>query len=470
MELIAAWDEAPPAAMIFGAVRALAPEGPAFLLDGALPSHPGGCWSFLGFSPSARFRAWGRRVWVDGKLCAVADPLDALDRWLKELGIGEEPPGEGVPPLRAGVVGTVAYDLGRLIEPRAAARPKRSRLPDLDLAAYEAVLAVNERSHRAELWWSRRGGQPPTWALLLVRADLWAMATPSPPAPTYRLAGMSLSPSDYAEAVRTVQKYIAQGDLYQANLTTQLLFEQQRAGDGLGLYWRLRESNPAPFAAYWEADGYAVLSTSPERFLRCDPRSRQIETCPIKGTQPRGETPQEDCARRAALLGSEKDAAELVMIVDLERNDLGRICEYGSVRVDDLRRVESFATVHHTVATVVGRLRAGVSWGEVLRATFPGGSITGAPKIRAMQLLDTLEPHRRGIYTGSLGYLDRSGGWDWNIAIRTALLVGTRLSVGVGGGIVADSVPELELQEVQAKVAGLLRALGEEGECSLISG
>lgn len=259
----------------------------------------------------------------------------------------------------------------------------------------------------------------------------------------------------YEAAVRRALEYIAAGDCYQVNLSQR--FAAPLEGPAWSLYERLRRRSPAPYAAYLDCGDHQVLSSSPELFLRV--RGRAVETRPIKGTRPRGGTPEEDAALRAELLSSAKDAAELVMIVDLERNDLGRVCEYGSVHVPALRELESYRNVHHLVATVQGRLRAELDPLGCLRALFPGGSITGAPKIRAMEIIEELEPVRRGVYTGAIGWVDAHGNGEWNIAIRTLLVKGSNAYFHVGGGIVADSDPASEYLETLAKARGMLRAL-----------
>ncbi|SDX38942.1 aminodeoxychorismate synthase, subunit I [Marininema mesophilum] len=263
----------------------------------------------------------------------------------------------------------------------------------------------------------------------------------------------------YRERLGRVQEYIARGDIYQANLSYQV--EGRVAGDSWDLYCVLRKTNPGAYAAYIRMPTYAILSSSPEQFIRR--QGDMIKTRPIKGTRPRGATEEEDEQYRDELAGSEKDQAELVMIVDLERNDFGRVCAMGSVEVTDLFAIDPHPTVWHQSAQVTGRLPEGTSMGEVLRMAFPGGSITGAPKIRSMQVIHELENQRRGIYTGSIGYVDPRGSSEWNIAIRTMTWVGGegRLSYRVGGGIVADSDPDLEFAETLAKGQGMVRAIEE---------
>jgi para-aminobenzoate synthetase component 1 len=260
----------------------------------------------------------------------------------------------------------------------------------------------------------------------------------------------------YLQVVARVREYILAGDIFQANLSQRL--EAPYDGDPWALYQRLRLRNPAPFAAYLEAPGLAVLSASPERFLRIE-TDGAVETRPIKGTRPRGIGPEHDAHLGRALVESEKDRAENLMIVDLLRNDLSRVCRPGSVRVPELFALEHFTTVHHLVSTVVGRLAPGVDAIDVLRATFPGGSITGAPKVRAMEIIAELEPSRRGVYCGSIGYLSVTGAADFSIVIRTFLARHGNMYFSAGGGIVADSEPEAEYLETLDKARALIGAL-----------
>jgi len=250
--------------------------------------------------------------------------------------------------------------------------------------------------------------------------------------------------------------YVFAGDIFQANLSQRL--EAPLVGTPLELYRRLRHRNAAPFAAYLDFGDLAIASSSPERFLRVDPDGR-VETRPIKGTRPRGLSPEHDAALAQALVESGKDRAENVMIVDLLRNDLSRVCRPGSVRVPELFALEHYPTVHHLVSTVVGELAPAQGPVDVLRAAFPGGSITGAPKVRAMQIIAELEPTQRAVYCGSIGYLSRTGALDTSIVIRTYLVLGRDVYVQVGGGIVADSDPDEEYQETLDKARGLVVAL-----------
>jgi para-aminobenzoate synthetase component 1 len=279
---------------------------------------------------------------------------------------------------------------------------------------------------------------------------------------SFRLVGplrSDFEKDEYAAAVSRVREHIFAGDLFQANLSRRV--EGRFEGSLSTLYERLRVHNPAPFSAYLGFGRSAVLCTSPERFLRVE--GARVETRPIKGTRPRTGDAAADAAAVCDLESSEKDRAELTMIVDVERNDLSRACRPGTVRVPRLAATEAYARVFHRVATVEGMLREGVGVVDLLRATFPGGSVTGAPKIRAMEILAGLERTARGPYTGAIGWIGSGGAADFAVAIRTLVARGERLAFRVGGGIVADSDPEAEWEETNAKARALEEALGAGG-------
>ena len=260
---------------------------------------------------------------------------------------------------------------------------------------------------------------------------------------------------EYLRAVAMAREYICAGDIFQVNLSQR--FEADLNIPPYELYQRLRQINPAPFASYLNFDDVSIIGASPERFLKVS--GDWVETRPVQGTRPRGKTEAEDKALAQELLSSMKDRAENIMIVDLERNDIGRVCRYGTVRVTETAVLETFPTVFHLTSTVVGRLSPGKGRVDLLKATFPGGSITGAPKIRAMEIIDELEPTRRSVYTGAIGYLSFDGGMDLNIVIRTILVKNGKAYFQVGGGIVYDSEPEAEYQETLDKGKALIQAL-----------
>jgi anthranilate synthase component 1 len=272
-----------------------------------------------------------------------------------------------------------------------------------------------------------------------------------------RIAVTEEDPAAYLHRVVAAQEYIRAGDIYQANLSRPWCGRLPEHYPAAALYQRLRASNPAPFAAFAQFGGLRILSSSPERLLQI--RDGHVRTRPIAGTHPRGKNAQEDQALADALVAHPKERAEHIMLIDLARNDLGRVCTGGSVRVDEYMAVETYAHVHHIVSNVTGELRDGVSPVEALRAVFPGGTITGCPKVRCMQIIAELEGAPRGPYTGSLGYLNHDGSGDFNILIRTMSLYGDELEFRAGAGIVADSRPERELEETRAKARGMLLAL-----------
>ncbi|OGW15452.1 MAG: aminodeoxychorismate synthase, component I [Nitrospinae bacterium RIFCSPLOWO2_12_FULL_47_7] len=262
--------------------------------------------------------------------------------------------------------------------------------------------------------------------------------------------------SGYMDMVKRVKRYIANGDIYQANIAQQ--FEMDFMGDPFQLYLQLRDINPSPFSGYLKFADLALVSSSPERLLKLD--EKLLETRPIAGTRPRGKTPDEDRQLTQDLLLNEKEKAEHLMLVDLERNDLGRICEYGSVRVSDLMFVEKYSHVTHIVSNILGTLAPDVTILDILQAVFPGGTITGCPKIRCMEIIDELEPSCRGPYSGSFGYIGWSKYMDLNIIIRTIIVKNHKACFHVGAGIVADSDPENEYNETLAKAAAMIEVLG----------
>ena len=460
----------PPAAFM-----RLADRPGAFFLDSALPNARFGRYSFIGCNPSLTLSCDLDEITVTRKGVSETfrgDPFDALRNIIAECrdrsgfaGTGRRAdPSESAEhvPFIGGLVGYLGYDLRHFVEKLPQTSRRDQRFPDIYLAFYDSALCYDEARKD---WWLFGEGDSAD----ILRGTAAQAGNPTEPYATGdiraserpRVRGgrmrSNLSRNEYLAAVQRIIDYITAGDIFQANFSRR--FECEIDVPAPLLYTRLRESNPAPFAAYIDVgDGRCVMSSSPERFLRVD--GRRVETRPIKGTRPRREDAAADTAMKRELLNSEKDAAELAMIVDLERNDLGRVCEFGTVRVDEARTLETYATVHHLVATVTGTMREGCDIVDLLRATFPGGSITGAPKIRAMEIIDELEPTARSIYTGAIGYIGLDGRADLNIAIRTLLLDGSRATFQVGGGIVADSQPEAEYQETMDKGMGIMRALG----------
>jgi para-aminobenzoate synthetase component 1 len=358
------------------------------------------------------------------------------------------------------LIGFLGYDLAPLIERLPRKAPRNSRVPDLRMALYDTAVTIDHETGKVVLRaWDLTGeGRDATER----RCRFWrrALRTAIESPRTIRTSTVGPLTSNftqeaYLRSVRRALEYIASGDAFQINLSQRL--EAEGTIEPLDLFLRLGATSPAPFSAFLQWRDLAVVSASPESFYQTS--GDLVVTRPIKGTRPRGKDEAQDQNMVAELTSSPKDGAELTMIIDLERNDLGRVCRYGTVRVVDPLSVESFAQVHHLVATVEGRLRDTVGPVDVIRAVFPGGSITGAPKIRAMEIIDELEPTRRSLYTGAIGYLSRGGTSGFNIAIRTLLVAGNRVSYQVGGGIVADSDPAAEYEETMHKGRGLRAVL-----------
>lgn len=370
----------------------------------------------------------------------------ALQQWLlDQLDIPKE---TSELPFLGGLIGYWGYDLGRktLSIPSEQTRPVS--LPQARLGLYDWCITLDHVTQQAWLMATpERRQQVQEWL---------ALAPPQPRSFTLTSTFQSeLSQAQYVTRFNAVQRYIRAGDCYQINLAQRFYADYQ--GDEWQAYLQLREATPTPFSGFMAWDDKAVLSLSPERFLQC--RNREVETRPIKGTRPRGTTPEADQALAEQLLSSTKDRAENVMIVDLLRNDLGRVCQPGSIRVPQLCRLESYPNVHHLVSVVQGALADNHTPLALLKAAFPGGSITGAPKIRAMQIIDELEPCQRSVYCGSLGYVDVRGSMDTSIAIRTMVAEAGRVHVWGGGGLVADSQAVEEYTETLDKIRHLIGAL-----------
>ncbi len=482
-------EELDPVPDVVAAASAIGCLPKVLLLNSALQREPVGRYSFLMADP---IQSWQRQEPRFGQ-----DPFADLELTLQKLTVESV---AGLPPFQGGIAGLMSYELGQSFERIPAPSYDEFQLPVLSAGLYDWVIAWDHHEHRAWLisqgWpesdpvrrtdraaerlravrqllsqptaspssFNRVGNAPRVmWQRILPCAPALDFTTPRrdrPFAPQFPIAGIpdltsNFSRDGYLAAVGRVIEYIRAGDIFQANLTQRLLFPSRL--DALTLFDRLRQVNPAPFAGLLQWDDWAVISASPERFLRVD--CRDVETRPIKGTRRRKTGPEADLFTRDELRESEKDQAENIMIVDLLRNDLSRVCEPGSIRVPQLCGVEAYETVQHLVSEVRGRLRVDQSVWDLFRATYPGGSITGAPKVRAMEIIAELEPTARGPYCGSLFYAGANGQTDSNLLIRTFVQRDGWLQCGVGGGIVAQSNPSAEYEETLAKAAGMVRAL-----------
>ncbi|MFC7334418.1 aminodeoxychorismate synthase component I [Rhodocista pekingensis] len=446
------------------AFTALAGRPRALLLDGAA-SPDRGRFSYIVADPVAWLEAGPAGVTLDGVApdACGADPFALLEALLAR---GRRPAVPGLPPFQGGAVGILGYEAGgrleRLPPPQAAGLP----FPDMAVGLYDTAAAFDHAAGRA---WVIGPDRVRAQALADDLRRGAALAAEAAADEAGGGEGESLlappgwqaeqTPERFRAAIARILDYIRAGDVYQVNYTQRFLGRLAPGATPWRAYRALRRRTAAPFSACLDlGGGRVVASGSPERFLSLTADGR-IETRPIKGTRPRGATPEADAALAADLLASGKDRAENLMIVDLLRNDLSRVAAVGSVRVPALMALESYRTVHHLVSVVEARLRPGLGPVDLLRAAFPGGSITGAPKIRAMQIIRELEPARRGPYCGSVVWIGWDGAMDSSIVIRTLCAAGDRVQVQAGGGIVADSDPEAEYQESLTKARAVLLAL-----------
>lgn len=417
----------------------------AVLLDSARPLASRGRFDLLSAWPLAQLQAQPEE--------SGAAFFQRLRDSLAQLGAAQLPQGCGLP-FAGGLIGYLSYDFGRRLEALPAYAVDDLGWPDARLGLYAWALISDHQLQTSQLVFHPSLAE--TERERLVALFDAPPVLPGGPFKLQRSMAGDWSPEQYRAAFDRVQQYIAAGDCYQVNLTQR--FSAPCSGDPWSAYRALRRACSTPFSGYQQwADGSALLSLSPERFVQV--REGQVETRPIKGTRERGGTPREDAANAAELLASPKDRAENLMIVDLLRNDLGRSCRVGSVRVPELFALESYPNVHHLVSSITGELATGKDCLDLLSGSFPGGSITGAPKIRAMQIIDEVEPGRRALYCGSLMYLDVRGRMDSSIAIRSVLIKDGQASCWGGGGIVADSEWQAEYAESVFKVRVLLQTL-----------
>jgi para-aminobenzoate synthetase component 1 len=409
-------------------------------------------YSLLGWDPFLVIRAKGWRVEVSQggqEKIYQADPFAVLGEILDALALPGPAP---LQPCTAGGFGFLAYDLKNHLERLPTTAVDDLGLPEM-VWAFPRRLLVHDR------------GLGQFWQIQVVYEDAAGRRVDGAELPPlgdgpgpYQVGALqsNFTREAYLQGVSRVREYIRQGDVYQVNLSQRFSFPFQ--GEAYRLFLRLFALNPAPFYAYLNCQDFVILSTSMERFLYR--QGDYLETRPIKGTRPRGQTPAEDAALRRELVESLKDDAELSMIVDLLRNDLGKVCQARTVEVKEHKRLEAYQNVYHLVSIVTGQVRPGCSHLDILKATFPGGSITGCPKIRAMEIIDELEPHVRHVYTGAIGYLGLHRNLDLNVAIRTAIISRDMAHFSVGGGVVYDSDEEAEYEETLHKARTLFGVIG----------
>jgi anthranilate synthase component 1 len=410
-------------------------------------------YSMLAFEPQAWLaRDANGALVAHGTRIGPGGFIDNLDAWLRREAKPADP---GKPlPFMDGWFVYLSYELAQEVEP--VLRLPAASAPFSAFALRTRHLAVFDHADDS-LYAISQDGDAAIHARLTARLEEAARRPPSVAVPNPRVDRWAEeAPEKFLERVRRAQEYISAGDIYQANLSRPWRLRLGPEVDPAQVYPALRRANPAPFAACVRFGDMSVLSSSPERLLEV--KGRAISTRPIAGTRPRTGDPDQDARDTAELIAHPKERAEHIMLIDLERNDLGRVCEAGSVHVDEYMVTESYTHVHHIVSNVRGTLRADASAVDALRALFPGGTITGCPKVRCMQIIAELEGEGRGAYTGSLGWLGTDGDADFNILIRTLTLRGDQIELRAGAGIVADSVPERELEETRAKALGMLRA------------
>ncbi len=444
-----------------------APASRSFLLESVVGGERFGRFSFIGLPASTWLRSTGYQTEVlqgDTVIeCAQGNPLDFIEAYQQRFRVALLP---GLPRFCGGLAGYFGYDAVRYIEPKLAQCPLPGGLPtpDVLLLQCEELAVIDNLAGTLQLIVYADPSKVGAYSQALARLDSLierlnqGVNAPSvPPSPAQAVV-RSFAKADYLAAVSRAKEYIAAGDMMQVQVGQRL--SKPYTACPLSLYRALRTLNPSPYMYYYNLDTFHIVGASPEILVRQEqtPAGPKVTIRPLAGTRPRGATPDQDRALEAELQSDPKERAEHLMLIDLARNDIGRIAQTGSVKVTEAFVVERYSHVMHIVSNVEGLLVEGTTNLDVLKATFPAGTLTGAPKVRAMELIDTLEPVKRGIYGGACGYLSHAGDMDLAIAIRTGIIVNQTLYVQAAAGVVADSVPELEWQETEAKARALLRA------------
>lgn len=441
----------------------------SFFLDSSLQGERYGRYSFFGVDPFLVFKSKGDDISIieKGRVRKMkGNPFKILKQLMGEYTLPNLP---DYPPFLGGAVGYLGYDMLHFVENVPRMAKDDIGIPDSYLGFYDVVVAVDHLMGKLFIISSglpeKKGPARDLRAKerlddLKLKMKLRHITSVDNSLFMCDSLRSNFTPSEYKSSVMRAKQYISCGDIFQVNLSQRFVVDISGKYSPYSVYLRLRSVNPAPYAGFLNFGDVSVLSSSPERFLRIS--GNHVETRPIKGTRPRGKNREEDKVLARDLLQSEKDQAELVMIVDLERNDLGRVCSYGTVWVPEVCNLETYSTVFHLVGTVRGSLSPGVTHMDCLEACFPGGSITGAPKIRAMEIIDELEPTQRSVYTGCIGYLGFNKQTDLNIAIRIMILLNGKVYFQAGGGIVADSDPDAEYQETLDKAKALFESLGSD--------
>lgn len=409
-------------------------------------------YSFIGLNPYKKFISRGRKVTIDNEEYNDVDPFEKLDEITESYKISIN----SNIPFVSGAIGYFSYDIGRVLEVLPDESKEDFSIPDSIFIFFDNLIIFDLQNKKTYIT-SVGQLEESKNSILSIEKCLknYIEGLPVNLEKTNNKFFSNFDKEDYKKAVASLKEYIRSGDVYIANMTRRIWCNNNEKP--YEIYRKLRNTNKAPFSAYMNFEDFQIISSSPERFLSII--DGKVQTRPIKGTRPRGKDYEEDERNRNELMASEKDKSELLMIVDLERNDLSKVCKPKSVKVTELFKLEAYETVFHLVATIEGRLRENVSSVKCIRECFPGGSITGAPKIRAMEIIEELEKLKRNIYTGSIGYFDLRGNSDFNIVIRTIIKKGNKAYLGVGGGITWESIEEEEWLETIDKAKALMEVL-----------
>ena len=409
-------------------------------------------YSFIGLNPYKKFVSKGRKVLIDNEIYNDVDPFEELEKLINSYKLDFN----SDIPFVSGTIGYFSYDMGRILEKLPDTSSEDFSIPDSIFIFFDNLIIFD--LHNRKTYITAIGQiEEATRSTLRIEKCLedYKEEQPIKLEDSNSIFFSNFNKDDYEKSVSLLKNYIRSGDVYIANMTRQIWCDNIE--DPFKIYQKLRSSNRAPFSAYMNFKDFQVISSSPERFLSIT--DGLVQTRPIKGTRPRGKNYEEDKKNKNELMNSEKDKSELLMIVDLERNDLSKVCKINSVKVTELFKLEEYETVFHLVATIEGKLKENVSSVKCIRECFPGGSITGAPKIRAMEIIEELEKLKRNIYTGSIGYFDLRGNSDFNIVIRTIVKKDNKAYLGVGGGITWESIEEDEWFETIDKAKALMGVL-----------
>ena len=433
----------------FNTYRLLKGEVDTIFLDSSKEDQELSKYSFIGVNPICRFKSEGRVSFLDGKRIEDKDPFEVLDELINKykVNISSDLPFVG------GAIGYFSYDIGRILEDLPNNSESDYHIPNSIFIVYENIIIFDLENKKTYI--SALGTIKDSIKLVESKFTEYKEIDEVKVFKSKNKFYSNFNKEEYEEAITKLKNYIRSGDVYIANMTRRIWCDSTE--DSFKIYEKLRSINKAPFSAYMNFEDFQVISSSPERFLSI--KDGLVHTRPIKGTRPRGKNEEEDNKNRQALIDSEKDKSELLMIVDLERNDLSKVCKPFSVKVTELFKIEEYATVFHLVSDIQGQLQDGVSAVRCMKECFPGGSITGAPKIRAMEIIEELEGLKRNLYTGAIGYFDFRGNCDFNIVIRTIFKKDNKAYFGVGGGSTWDSDLEEEWFETIDKAKALMRVL-----------